>query len=323
MQNFSDVQNLVREDLKAVDDLLINCLESEVALINQVSSYIISAGGKRIRPLLVVLMSRALGYQGINHHVMAVVIELIHTATLIHDDIVDESDVRRGIETPNQVWGNAASVLVGDFIYSRAFEIMVEPNSMDIMKVLSKATNSIAEGEVLQLLNIGNKELNEADYLKVIEKKTACLFQAATQIAAIISDSDSSIEDQMKSFGLHLGNAFQIVDDVLDYKSNEEHLGKRIGDDLSEGKMTLPLIHSLSNSSKANNKKLRDIISNNNVEEIDTVLEIFHESGSIDYTINRAKEISEKAKHCLVNLSESTYKNALSLLCDISVERIS
>jgi len=260
MQNFSDVQNLVREDLKAVDDLLINCLESEVALINQVSSYIISAGGKRIRPLLVVLMSRALGYQGINHHVMAVVIELIHTATLIHDDIVDESDVRRGIETPNQVWGNAASVLVGDFIYSRAFEIMVEPNSMDIMKVLSKATNSIAEGEVLQLLNIGNKELNEADYLKVIEKKTACLFQAATQIAAIISDSDSSIEDQMKSFGLHLGNAFQIVDDVLDYKSNEEHLGKRIGDDLSEGKMTLPLIHSLSNSSKANNKKLRDII---------------------------------------------------------------
>jgi len=323
MQNFSDIQNLVREDLKAVDDLLINRLESEVALINQVSSYIINAGGKRIRPLLVVLMSRALGYQGINHHVMAVVIELIHTATLIHDDIVDESEVRRGKETPNQVWGNAASVLVGDFIYSRAFEIMVEPNSMEIMKVLSKATNAIAEGEVLQLLNIGNKELNEADYLKVIEKKTACLFQAATQIAAIISDSNSSIQNQMKSFGLNLGNAFQIVDDVLDYQSNEELLGKRIGDDLSEGKMTLPLIHSLSNSSKATNNKLRDIISNNNVEEIDTVLEIFQETGSIDYTINRAKEISKKAKHCLVNLSESTYKNALSLLCDISVERIS
>jgi len=323
MQNFSDIQNLVREDLKAVDDLLINRLESEVALINQVSSYIINAGGKRIRPLLVVLMSRALGYQGINHHVMAVVIELIHTATLIHDDIVDESEVRRGTETPNQVWGNAASVLVGDFIYSRAFEIMVEPNSMEIMKVLSKATNAIAEGEVLQLLNIGNKELNEADYLKVIEKKTACLFQAATQIAAIISDSNSSIQNQMKSFGLNLGNAFQIVDDVLDYQSNEELLGKRIGDDLSEGKMTLPLIHSLSNSSKATNNKLRDIISNNNVEEIDTVLEIFQETGSIDYTINRAKEISKKAKHCLVNLSESTYKNALSLLCDISVERIS
>ena len=250
MQNFSDIQNLVREDLKAVDDLLINRLESEVALINQVSSYIINAGGKRIRPLLVVLMSRALGYQGIIHHVMAVVIELIHTATLIHDDIVDESKVRRGTETPNQVWGNAASVLVGDFIYSRAFEIMVEPNSMDIMKVLSKATNAIAEGEVLQLLNIGNKELNEADYLKVIEKKTACLFQAATQISAIISDSDSSIENQMKSFGLNLGNAFQIVDDLLDYQSNEELLGKRIGDDLSEGKMTLPLIHSLSNSLK-------------------------------------------------------------------------
>jgi len=273
--------------------------------------------------LLVVLTSRALGYQGINHHVMAVVIELIHTATLIHDDIVDESEVRRGTETPNQVWGNAASVLVGDFIYSRAFEIMVEPNSMEIMKVLSKATNAIAEGEVLQLLNIGNKELNEADYLKVIEKKTACLFQAATQIAAIISDSDSSIENQMKSFGLNLGNAFQIVDDVLDYQSNEELLGKRIGDDLSEGKMTLPLIHSLSNSSEATNKKLRDIISNNNVEEIDTVLEIFQETGSIDYTINRAKVISEKAKYCLVNLNESNYKNALSLLCDISVERIS
>ena len=191
------------------------------------------------------------------------------------------------------------------------------------MKVLSKATNSIAEGEVLQLLNIGNKELNEADYLKVIEKKTACLFQAATQIAAIISDSDPSIENQMKSFGLNLGNAFQIVDDVLDYQSNEELLGKRIGDDLSEGKMTLPLIHSLSNSSKKTNKKLRDIISNNNVEEIDTVLEIFQETSSIDYTINRAKEISEKAKQCLVNLNESAYKNALSLLCDISVERIS
>jgi len=292
-------------------------------LINQVSSYIINAGGKRIRPLLVVLISRALGYQGINHHVMAVVIELIHTATLIHDDIVDESEVRRGTETPNQVWGNAASVLVGDFIYSRAFEIMVEPNSMEIMKVLSKATNAIAEGEVLQLLNIGNKELNEADYLKVIEKKTACLFQAATQISAIISDSDSSIENQMKSFGLNLGNAFQIVDDVLDYQSNEELLGKRIGDDLSEGKMTLPLIHSLSNSSKVTNKKLRDIIYNNNVEEIDIVLEIFQETGSIDYTINRAKEISEKAKQCLVNLNNSAYENALSLLCDISVERIS
>jgi octaprenyl-diphosphate synthase len=323
MKNFSDIQNLVREDLKAVDDLLINRLESEVALINQVSSYIINAGGKRIRPLLVILMSKALGYQGINHHVMAAVIELIHTATLIHDDIVDESEVRRGTETPNQVWGNAASVLVGDFIYSRAFEIMVEPNSMEIMKVLSKATNAIAEGEVLQLLNIGNKELKEADYLKVIEKKTACLFQAATQIAAIISDSDSSIQNQMKSFGLHLGNAFQIVDDVLDYQSDEELLGKRIGDDLSEGKMTLPLIHSLSNSSKVTNKKLRDIICNNNVEEIDIVLEIFQETGSIDYTINRAKEISEKAKQCLVNLNESAYKNALSLLCDTSVKRIS
>ena len=323
MQNFSDIQNLVREDLKAVDDILINRLESEVALINQVSSYIINAGGKRIRPLLVVLMSRALGYQGINHNVMAVVIELIHTATLIHDDIVDESEVRRGTETPNQVWGNAASVLVGDFIYSRAFEIMVEPNSMEIMKVLSKATNAIAEGEVLQLLNIGNKELKEADYLKVIEKKTACLFQAATQIAAIISDSDSSIQNQMRSFGLHLGNAFQIVDDVLDYQSDEELLGKRIGDDLSEGKMTLPLIHSLSNSSKVTNKKLRDIVSNNNVEEIDIVLEIFQETGSIDYTINRAKEISKKAKQCLVNLNNSAYENALSLLCDISVERIS
>ena len=323
MKNFSDIQNLVREDLKAVDDLLINRLESEVALINQVSSYIINAGGKRIRPLLVILMSKALGYQGINHHVMAAVIELIHTATLIHDDIVDESEVRRGTETPNQVWGNAASVLVGDFIYSRAFEIMVEPNSMEIMKVLSKATNAIAEGEVLQLLNIGNKELKEADYLKVIEKKTACLFQAATQIAAIISDSDSSIQNQMKSFGLHLGNAFQIVDDVLDYQSDEELLGKRIGNDLSEGKMTLPLIHSLSNSSKVTNKKLRDIVSNNNVEEIDTVLEIFQETGSIDYTINRAKEISKKAKQCLVNLNNSAYENALSLLCDISVERIS
>ena len=323
MKNFSDIQNLVREDLKAVDDLLINRLESEVALINQVSSYIINAGGKRIRPLLVILVSKALGYQGINHHVMAAVIELIHTATLIHDDIVDESEVRRGTETPNQVWGNAASVLVGDFIYSRAFEIMVEPNSMEIMKVLSKATNAIAEGEVLQLLNIGNKELKEADYLKVIEKKTACLFQAATQIAAIISDSDSSIQNQMRSFGLHLGNAFQIVDDVLDYQSDEELLGKRIGDDLSEGKMTLPLIHSLSNSSKVTNKKLRDIVSNNNVEEIDTVLEIFQETGSIDYTINRAKEISKKAKQCLVNLNNSAYENALSLLCDISVERIS
>jgi len=323
MQDFSDIQNLVREDLKAVDDLLINRLESEVALINQVSSYIINAGGKRIRPLLVVLMSRALGYQGINHHIMAVVIELIHTATLIHDDIVDESEVRRGIETPNQVWGNAASVLVGDFIYSRAFEIMVEPNSMKIMKVLSKATNAIAEGEVLQLLNIGNKKLNEADYMKVIEKKTACLFQAATQIAAIISDSDSNIENQMKSFGLHLGNAFQIVDDVLDYQSNEELLGKRIGDDLSEGKMTLPLIHALLKSSENSKERLQEIVSNNNVEEIDTVLEIFNDTGSIDYTINRAKEISSKAKQHLVNLNDSTYKNALSRLCDISVDRIS
>lgn len=321
MQNFDDIRTLLKSDIQQTDEVLIERLSSNVALINQMSSYIIGAGGKRLRPLLLLLCARATGYEGNHHHLMAVVIELIHTATLLHDDIVDESSTRRGQDTANEVWGNAASVLVGDFLYSRAFEMMVEPDSMRIMQILSKVTNSIAEGEVLQLLNCQNAQLTEVEYFEVIERKTACLFQAATQIGAILSDTDETQELALRDYGLHLGSAFQIIDDVLDYESDAKTMGKEVGDDLAEGKTTLPMIYALENTSGKDHALLISSIENADNSNIDQVIEILSSVNAFDYTRQKAQEASDLAKKSLVTLPESDYKNALTLLCDLSLQR--
>ncbi|SFV87160.1 Octaprenyl diphosphate synthase / Dimethylallyltransferase / (2E,6E)-farnesyl diphosphate synthase / Geranylgeranyl pyrophosphate synthetase [hydrothermal vent metagenome] len=318
---FSDIQNLIQDDITKTDKVLVEHLSSDVALINQMSGYIINAGGKRLRPLLLLLCARATNYQGTHHHLMAAVIELIHTATLLHDDVVDESELRRGKNTANEVWGNAASVLVGDFLYSRAFEMMVKPESMRIMTILSKATNEIAQGEVLQLLNCQNAALTEAEYYQVIERKTAVLFQAATQIGGILSKVNAAQEKALKDYGLHLGNAFQIIDDVLDYQSDSATMGKEVGDDLSEGKMTLPLIFALENTAGADKQLLKDAINNADNSNIMQVIEILQSIKAFDYTREQAQKSADLAKQSLSVIDDSDYKNALIVLCDLSLQR--
>ncbi len=321
MQNFDDIRTLLKEDLEQTDILLHSRLNSNVALINQMSAYIIGAGGKRLRPLLLLLCARATNYQGEHHRLMAVVIELIHTATLLHDDIVDESATRRGKDTANEAWGNAASVLVGDFLYSRSFEMMVEPGSINIMQILSKATNEIAQGEVLQLLNCQNSELTEVEYYQVIERKTAVLFQAATQIGGILSDVNQVQEQALKNYGLHLGNAFQIIDDVLDYESDSETMGKEVGDDLAEGKTTLPMIYALANTSGSEKQLLEDAINNADNSKITQVIKILQSVDAFSYTRDQAKKSAELAKDSLTSIDDSAYKEALILLCDLSLAR--
>ncbi|ALE51977.1 octaprenyl diphosphate synthase [Candidatus Thioglobus autotrophicus] len=321
MKDFDDIQTLLKEDLAQTDALLQSRLSSNVALINQMSGYIIGAGGKRLRPLLLLLCARATNYQGEHHRLMAVVIELIHTATLLHDDIVDESATRRGKNTANEVWGNAPSVLVGDFLYSRAFEMMVEPGSMKIMQILSKATNEIAQGEVLQLLNCQNSALTEAEYYQVIERKTAVLFQAATQIGGMLSEIDSTQEQALKDYGLHLGNAFQIIDDVLDYESDSATMGKEVGDDLAEGKTTLPMIYALANTSGSDKQLLEEAINNADNSKITQVVQILQSVDAFGYTRTQAKKSADLAKSSLKDINESPYKEALILLCDLSLAR--
>ena len=321
MQNFSEIQALMKSDLEMTDDILINRLNSNVELINQMSHYIINSGGKRIRPLLLLLCARATSYSGKDHYAMAVVIELIHTATLLHDDVVDESATRRGQNTANELWGNAPSVLVGDFLYSRAFEIMVEPNSMEIMRVLSKATNQISEGEVLQLLNIRNAKVSRSEYFEVIEQKTACLFKAACQIAGILSESSEELITALGSFGMHLGNAFQIIDDTLDYESDSSIIGKEIGDDLSEGKVTLPMIYALEQTTGKENKILTNAITEADASNIDNIVDILVNVNAFEFSRNVAKDESIKALNSLKVIPESNYRSALKLLCELSLER--
>jgi octaprenyl-diphosphate synthase len=322
MQSFTEIQALMKSELDLMNKILVDRLDSNVDLINQMSHYIINSGGKRIRPLLLLICAKATEYKGDYHYSMAVVIELIHTATLLHDDVVDQSKTRRGHETANELWGNAPSVLVGDFLYSRAFEIMVEPNSMSIMKILSKATNQISEGEVLQLLNIKNAKVTQAEYFKVIERKTACLFKAACQIAGILSKSDQQTINVLGSFGMHLGNAFQIIDDTLDYESDSSIIGKEIGDDLSEGKVTLPMIYALEKTKKVENKILTDAINNADASNINQIVDILLDVNAFQYSRDIAKTQSNKALKSIANLPDSKYKTALILLCELSLERI-
>lgn len=296
-------------------------LQSDVVLINQLGHYIINSGGKRLRPALAILCAKACGYQGDAHINLATIIEFIHTATLLHDDVVDNSDMRRGRETANNLWGNEASVLVGDFLYTRSFEMMVEMESMKLMKILSHTTNVIAEGEVLQLLNCNDADTTEQRYLEVIHHKTAKLFEAAGQLGAIIAKTNDEVEQAMADYAMHLGSAFQLVDDLLDYSESSETIGKNIGDDLAEGKPTLPLIYAMRNGDTQQAHVIREAIEQGQRDKIDDIITIIEQTGAIAYTTDVAKNEVEKAKQSLTILPASEYKLALLSLADFSIAR--
>lgn len=319
--DFPSIKRLTAEDTKAVDKLILKQLSSDVVLINQMGHYIVNNGGKRLRPMLLLLGAKALGDVEHNHLILAAVIEFIHTATLLHDDVVDESDLRRGQQSANAVWGNAASVLVGDYLYSSAFEMMVSTNIMRVMEILSKTTTAIAEGEVLQLLNCNNPDTSEEKYLEVISRKTAILFSAAMRLAAVVSKTSPDIEEKLAQYGQHLGVAFQLIDDALDYKATKEELGKNLGDDLAEGKPTLPLIYAIKNSKPADANIIISAIKNGNREAFNEVYAIVKQTKAIDYTEQRANEEAQKAMSALNVLPDSQYKDALHDLARFSVQR--
>jgi octaprenyl-diphosphate synthase len=319
--DFDTIKQLTLSEAKAVDQLIIDELRSDVILINEIGRYIVGNGGKRLRPMLLLLAAKALGEVNQNHLILAAVIEFIHTATLLHDDVVDESDLRRGKESANAVWGNAASVLVGDYLYSSAFEMMVRTDNMRVMGLLSKTTTAIAEGEVLQLLNCNNPETTEAKYLEVIARKTAILFSAATQLAAIISSAGEEIETALAQYGQHLGIAFQLIDDALDYKASAEELGKNLGDDLAEGKPTLPLIYAIQNGTPEEATIIIEAIKMGNRDVFNAVYAVVQRTQAITYTEQRADEEARKAIDALTILPESDYKNALILLAKFAVQR--
>ena len=319
--DFDSIKNLTAIEAKAVDLLIINELSSDVILINQMGHYIVGNGGKRLRPMLLLLTAKALGGVSDNHLILAAVIEFIHTATLLHDDVVDESDLRRGKESANAVWGNAASVLVGDYLYSSAFEMMVRTGNMRVMEILSKTTTAIAEGEVLQLLNCNNPETTEAKYLEVIARKTAILFSAATRLGAVLAGVTAEVEDSLAEYGQQLGIAFQLIDDALDYKANKDELGKNLGDDLAEGKPTLPLIYAIQNGTPEEAAVIVDAIKNGKREAFNEVYAVVKRTQAISYTEKRADEAAQKAISALEVLPDSDYKNALTLLAKFSVQR--
>jgi len=319
--DFDSIKNLTAAETKAVDQLILNELSSDVVLINQIGHYIISNGGKRLRPMLLLLAAKALGNFDDNHLTLAAVIEFIHTATLLHDDVVDESELRRGRESANAVWGNAASVLVGDYLYSSAFEMMVRTNSMRVMDIMSKTTTAIAEGEVLQLLNCNNPDTTEQKYLEVIARKTAILFSTATRLAAVISGSTAEVEESLAIYGQQLGVAFQLIDDALDYKSSAEELGKNLGDDLAEGKPTLPLIYAIEHGTPEQAQIIIDAIRQGSRETFNEVYAIVKATNAIEYTERCADSAAEKAIAALACLPDSSYKHALEQLARFSVQR--
>ena len=315
------IQNLARADMESVDTLIRRRLASDVVLINQVAEYIIGAGGKRLRPMLLLLSAGALGHRGPDAHQLAAVVEFIHTATLLHDDVVDESDLRRGRKTANAVWGNAASVLVGDFLYSRSFQLMVELQRMEVMQILADTTNLIAEGEVLQLLHVRNPDTDEAAYLRVIERKTAVLFAAETRLGALLAGADNTACDALHEYGLNLGYAFQIADDVLDYASDAETLGKNLGDDLAEGKATLPLIHAMTHAGAATRERLRAIIEHGDTSGLADALAAIHASGGLDYSRARARTYADAAERALEGFEDNDFIAALRGLARYAVSR--
>ena len=307
--------------MQAVDAMIRRRLESDVVLIRHIAEYIIAGGGKRLRPALVFLAAGATGYRGEHHVDLAAVVEFIHTATLLHDDVVDESELRRGRKTANAEFGNAASVLVGDFLYSRAFQIMVAVRSMRVMEVLANATNAIAEGEVLQLMNAHNFAMSETAYLEVIRRKTAKLFEAAAQLGAILGKADPVLELGLARYGMHLGTAFQLIDDVLDYSGDAAHTGKNLGDDLREGKPTLPLIHVMQRGSPEQAALVRSAIERGGGEEFSAVLDAIHMTGALDYVRKKAKEEARTASGAIAALPSSSYRDSLLELATFAVER--
>jgi len=323
--SIASAQNLliqpIAADLNAVDTVIRQKLHSEVALVNQIGDYIISAGGKRIRPVLVLLIANAYSYRGTDHHQLAAVVEFIHTATLLHDDVVDESSLRRGRKTANALFGNAASVLVGDFLYSRAFQMMVSVGDIRIMQILADATNVIAEGEVMQLLNMHDPDVSEERYTQVIRSKTAKLFEAAAQLGALIAGASNEEIEAAAEYGRSLGTAFQLIDDVLDYSGQADDIGKNVGDDLREGKATLPLIYLMEHGTAEQRELVRNCIENGDEQHFDAVLFAVTTSGALDYTKRKAVEASARATASISALPESQFKDALLKLSDFAVNR--
>lgn len=311
----------VEADFEAVNTLIASCLSSNVPLVEEISNYLIEAGGKRLRPLLVLLAANACGYNQKDHVKLAAVIEFLHTAMLLHDDVVDASDLRRGRKTVNAAWGNPASVLVGDFLHSRAFEMMVEIGDMRVMEILSHATNTIAEGEVQQLSFVGNAALTEADYIEVITRKTAMLFQAASHSGSVLAGASDAQEAALRDYGLHLGLAFQLVDDVLDYDGETVDLGKNVGDDLAEGKVTLPLIATMRDGTEAQADFVRRAIEKRGVGDLERMVDTVRASGGLQYTLDLASQERDNAIACLDQLPDSTFKDAMYTLSDFAVQR--
>ena len=320
--DFKAIQTLTANDMAKVNEIIQAQLNSEVTLINQLGFYIISGGGKRIRPLLALLTARALGYKGQDHHMAAAFIEFIHTATLLHDDVVDESDMRRGKETANIAFGNASSILVGDYMYTRAFQMMTSLGSLKILSLMSEAVNVISEGEVQQLINCNDPDTSEESYMQVIYSKTARLFEAATQIGAILNDAPQNVEVAMQNYGKYLGTAFQLIDDVLDYTADGKEMGKNVGDDLAEGKPTLPLLYAMQHGSEPQRIMIREAIEKaNGMERLDEILAALHETGALEYTTQMAYKEADKAINELSAVPESEYKEALISLAHLSVKR--
>ena len=315
------IKDFIAADMRAVDAVIRARLTSDVALVREVAEYIIGSGGKRLRPALVILSAGVFGYQGRHHHQLAAVVEFIHTATLLHDDVVDASELRRGNPTANALFGNAASVLVGDFVYSRAFQMMVEVESMRVMQVLAEATNVIAEGEVLQLMNCHNAGIDEHAYLQVIRYKTAKLFEAATRLGAILGSATPAEEAAMADYGMHLGTAFQLIDDVLDYSGDNKATGKNIGDDLAEGKATLPLIYAIKHGSAAEAALIMKAIEAGGLDELQQVIVAIQRSGALDYTRRQAEAEARMAGAALAALPNSKYRESLLQLADFAVTR--
>lgn len=315
------IQDCIADDMSCVDAEIRRQLHSEVALINQVSEYIINSGGKRLRPALVLLSAGNFGSVRPEHHTLAAVIEFIHTATLLHDDVVDASGMRRGKETANSLFGNAASVLVGDFIYSRAFQMMVGVQNMRVMEVLADATNIIAEGEVLQLLNCHDADVTDDAYLKVIHYKTAKLFEAATRLGAIVCTAAPADEEAMARYGMHLGTAFQLIDDVLDFSGDAGEIGKNLGDDLAEGKPTLPLLYAMRNGSPEQTRLIRSAIEHGGLDQLDAVVAAVHETGALDHVRKLAKLEADTACAAISHLPVSNYRQALVELASFAVSR--
>ena len=319
--NFDDVAALANDDIGAVNRLITRSLESDVALVSQVSEYIVMSGGKRLRPMIVLLAARALGYEGDQHIRAAAIIEFIHTATLLHDDVVDSSERRRGQDSANAVFGNQASVLVGDFLYSRSFQMMVDIGDMHIMQILADATNTIAAGEVMQLMNVNDPDTSEDDYQQVIYRKTARLFEAGAQIAAVLANRDAADEASMIRYGQDLGTAFQLIDDALDYNASADELGKNLGDDLAEGKATLPLIYAMRAGTDAQRKLVRAAILEGGLDQMDEIQEIIRSTGALEYTITKAREAASSAIAQLADIPDSEYRQALMSLAEFAVQR--